>query len=258
MESALVIASSSSSLLPGRAIVVTSTPHALSPQQRLVVDASCQTAGGTYGHECSVEEVIDECSVVVFFSDYQDFAWDNSSCLHMLTPATKIYRICSDFSCCDNVVVVFEKNTPSGASRPKFKLFPGRPSSTLQAAFLTRHSCCSGDLGLVWAEVEDHWAVMLGNEYLNYEIEAMTLFRNQDREQLFLQELNWLKTVGQTRRNPYRHPFEPFICPADDLRQRTQRSSLQRQVLSHFHDFQLKFCLLPSKENEGVNLSVVW
>jgi hypothetical protein len=258
MQSALVIASSSSDALPGRAVVVTSTPHHLSQLQSLVVDSACQGPGATYGHDCSVEQVIDERTFVILFSDYQDLAWDNSSCLHMLSPATKIYSICSDFSCCDNVLVVFDKSTPSGANRPKFKLFPGRPSSTLQAAFLTRHSCCSGDLGLVWAEVEDNWAVMLGNEYLNYEIDTLTLFRNQDREQEFLQEVNWLKTVGRARRNPYRPPFESFICAADDERQRAQRSSLQRQVLSHFHDFQSKFCLLPSKENDGVNLSVVW
>jgi hypothetical protein len=258
MQSALVVASSSSHALPGRAVVVTSTPHNFSQDQRLVVDAACRGPGATYGHDCSVEQVVDERAFVIVFSDYQDLAWDNSSCLHMLSPATKIYRICSDFSCCDNVLVVFENDASSGANRPKFKLFPGRPSSGLQSAFLTRQSCCSGDLGLVWAEVEDNWAVMLGNEYPNYEIDTLTLFRNQDREQLFLHEVNWLKTVGQARRNPYRHPFEAFMCPDDDERQRVQRSAQQRQVLSHFHDFQSKFCLLPLKENDGVNLSVVW
>jgi hypothetical protein len=258
LRSTLVVASSAESDSFRRVVVVTASPHELSVLQPLVVDAACHV-DFPYGHNCIVQEIIDKCRFIIEFCDEsgQD-AWETSSCLRLISPGTKIFRALPEFSCSDNCVVVFEKEASAQIRRPRFTMFPGRPGSSMQVAFLTPQACSRDDVGSVWSEVEDHWAVMLGDEYHNYEIDGVTLFRNQKREQRFLQELQWLSTTGQARPNPYKHPYTSFRSDCDNDAQRALRSCMQRQVLGHFHDFQSKFCLLPSKENDGVNLSVVW
>ena len=259
----LVVASSVASQAGANAhsetVVTVTTPHGLSERQPLVVDFKNKSDVGEYGHGAVVSQIVDDYTFIIEPETQAGVGladWDTSHRVHV-KPGTKLYTVRPSFSFADNVIVVFDKVHMEN-DRPNFVVFPGCPSG-FEVAFLTQQ-CCSGSdkLGGVWTEVEDNWAVMLGNEYQNYEIDSVILFRQRARDQQFLEEVNWLKTVGQARPNPYKHPYESFNCPADNAVQRVQRSSLQHQVLKHFHDFSSKFCLLPALENEGLNLSVVW
>ena len=94
---------------------------------------------------------------------------------------------------------------------------------------------------------------MLGTEFQNYEITGMTLFRCEERERLFLNEVKSLKDVAPRR------PPPDFSCPVDvSDAQKSERAALQLQVMGHFSDFSQKFSLLPAADNTDVNLSVAW
>jgi hypothetical protein len=94
---------------------------------------------------------------------------------------------------------------------------------------------------------------MLGNEFCNYEITAITLFRCEERERLFMRELSYLKRVA-----PHRPPPD-FTCATDRSgAEKAQRAALQQQVMGHFNDFSQKFSLLPTAESKDVNLCVAW
>jgi len=104
-----------------------------------------------------------------------------------------------------------------------------------------------------WRDVEDNWAIMLGNEFRNYEITGMTLFRCEERERLFLAKVKLLESIAQQRPRP------DFSCSIDvSDAQKAEQTTLQQQVMGHFSDFSQKFSLLPSAENTDVNLSVAW
>jgi hypothetical protein len=252
--SPLIIAQEAITIDQHRAVLKTTLPHGVSPNQSLVIDTSLTLEHAAYGFGVVVCEVIDDFRFCVAFDGViSDFDWEGTSFSQLVHLGTKLYPLRPHFTVADNVIVVFDKQ-----SKPRFTLFPGSPDADMKVAFLTQQNCCSGKLGTVWSEVEDHWAVMLGNEYQNYEIDSLILFRNQTREQQFLREVDWLKTTGQARPNPYKFPYEAFSCASDNGEQKALRSMLQRQVLSHFHDFQTKFCLRSGRDNDGTNLSVVW
>jgi hypothetical protein len=104
-----------------------------------------------------------------------------------------------------------------------------------------------------WRDVEDNWAIMLGNEFRNYEITGITLFRCEERERLFLDEVNYLKRISSHRSLP------DFSCKIDKSEsERAQRTALQQQIMGHFSDFSQKFSLLPNAESKDVNLCVAW
>jgi hypothetical protein len=159
--------------------------------------------------------------------------------------------VCARFTPLDNVLVVYKR--PKAASRVKFDVFPGS-SNGLRVMRLVPSDCSrSAQAAACWRDVEDNWAIMLGNEFCNYEITGITLFRCEERERLFLDEVNHLKRVS-----PHR-PHPDFSCGTDKSdAEKEQRSALQRQVMAHFGDFSQKFSLLPNAESKDVNLCVAW
>lgn len=149
------------------------------------------------------------------------------------------------FSVSDRVSVVLKQ-------RPPFALFPG-VTAQVHTLRLEPSDCSRSAEAACWRDVEDNWAIMLGNEFRNYEITDMTLFRCEDRERLFLAEVNRLTSIAPQR------PHPDFSSPIDvGDAQKAEREALQQQVMRHFNDFSQKFSLLPSAENTDVNLSVAW
>ena len=93
--------------------------------------------------------------------------------------------------------------------------------------------------------MEDNWSIMLGNEAKNYEITAVTLFRNEERERMFVKEVQGLA-------EGVRH------ATVDERAGDSSDLPLKRQVMGHFKEFSQKFSLLPPGENHGINLAVAW
>jgi hypothetical protein len=149
------------------------------------------------------------------------------------------------FSVSDRVSVVLKQ-------RPPFALFPG-VTAQVHTLHLEPSDCSRSAEAACWRDVEDNWAIMLGNEFRNYEITGMTLFRCEDRERLFVSEVSRLTSIAPQR------PHPDFSSPIDVVDTRkAKREALQQQVMGHFNDFSQKFSLLPSAENTDVNLSVAW
>jgi hypothetical protein len=79
------------------------------------------------------------------------------------------------------------------------------------------------------------------------------MFRCDERERLFLNEVNHLKRIS-----PHR-PHPDYSCTTDKSdAEQGHRSTLQQQVMGHFSDFSQKFSLLPNAESKDVNLCVAW
>jgi hypothetical protein len=155
------------------------------------------------------------------------------------------------FTASDNVLVVYKRATPSDKRAP-FDVFPGT-LNPLRVARLVPSDCSRSAEAACWRDVEDNWAIMLGNEFRNYEITGMTMFQCEERERLFLAQVKQLESIAQQRPRP------DFSCSIDvSDAQKTERTTLQQQVMGHFSDFSQKFSLLPSAENTDVNLSVAW
>lgn len=96
----------------------------------------------------------------------------------------------------DWVLVVYD--IEPGKKKSPFFIMAGN-SDNLQVLHLMHHECMAHeDEGACWREVEDNWSIMLGNESKNYEITAITLFRNDERERLFLQEVEALAEKPHT------------------------------------------------------------
>jgi hypothetical protein len=81
----------------------------------------------------------------------------------------------------------------------------------------------------------------------------MTLFRNEERERIFLNEVKRLECSAPLRASP---DFGCYYDASNELK--AERAALQKQVLAHFNEFSQKFSLLPQVENKDVNLSVAW
>jgi GTPase SAR1 family protein len=151
------------------------------------------------------------------------------------------------FSVLDQVSVVLKQ-------RPPFTVFPG-VSNEVDILQLRPGDCNRSDEAACWRDVEDNWAIMLGHEFQNYEITGMTLFRCEERERLFLKEVEHLEMIAPLR------PAQPdFSCAKLDSseKQSQQREELQQQVMGHFGDFSQKFSLLPAADNKDVNVCVAW
>jgi len=90
----------------------------------------------------------------------------------------------------------------------KFDLFPGKSNPTdgskaLELVQLSSADCSGNDaVAACWRDVENHWEVMLGTEFKNYEISRITMFRNKVRERVFYQELQGLKDRAASRSGP--------------------------------------------------------
>ena len=135
--------------------------------------------------------------------------------------------------------------TEVSSCKPMFDLFPG-VSNTLHIARLVPNDCSRSAEAACWRDVEDNWAIMLGTEFQNYEITGMTIFRCEERERLFLNEVKHLESIALHR------PVSDFGLGD------SEQAKLQQQVLGHFNDFSQKFSVLPNQENKDVNLSVAW
>jgi hypothetical protein len=153
-----------------------------------------------------------------------------------------------------------------GHSRPAFSIFAGN-SECLQVLPLTHERCNTHqDEAACWREVEDNWNIMLGKESKHYEITAVTLFRNVEREELFLREVEALSCVA---RDTVVYDGGAGVKSEDaHIKRQVTRVKLclwlcchrhhGLQVMGHFKEFSQKFSLLPPSENKDVNLCVAW
>lgn len=98
------------------------------------------------------------------------------------------------FSSLDNVLVVFERGPDDKPHKPPpFILFAGSRNN-LRLCRLTSNNCSSNiTAACCWSELQDHFEVVMGPEFQNYEITALTLYRNDERAHKFLRHMNSLK-----------------------------------------------------------------
>ncbi len=141
-------------------------------------------------------------------------------------------------------------------------------SERFQVLPLTHDVCIAHpDEAACWREVEDNWNIVLGNDSKNYEITGVTLFRNIERERMFVEELDALATASRDASligsSNDANPLE-----IDALKQQVARpefclatsffTAYALQVMGHFQEFSQKFSLLPASENKDLNLCVAW
>jgi hypothetical protein len=164
-----------------------------------------------------------------------------------LARGASIVPMLESFSFSEEVSIVLKQ-------RPPFTVFPG-VTNEVDILQLRPSDCNRSDEAACWRDVEDNWAIMLGHEFQNYEITGMTLFRCEEREQLFLKAVEHLEMIAPSR------PAQPdFSCAKLDSseKQSKERLELQQQVMGHFGDFSQKFSLLPAADNKDVNVCVAW
>ena len=227
-----------------KGVVTTKQAHSLGVDDQVLLSVRFDANGSAVeGVRCKVSEVINDDRLVLARVDPAGAAE------LPLAPDVTIIPMCSSFSAIDNVLVVYKRIKPDGTA--PFALFPGE-TNALRILRLQPSDCSGSNVAACWREVEDNWAIMLGNDVQNYEITGMTLFRCEEREKLFLQEVEQLESIRRRR------PPPDFSCALDDEKQKTERAVLQQQVMGHFSDFSQKFSLLPVAENTDVNLSVAW
>jgi GTPase SAR1 family protein len=227
-----------------KGVVTTKQAHSLRVDDQVLLSVRFDANGSAVeGVHCKVSEVINDDQLVLARVDPAGAA------ALPLAPDVTIMPMCSSFSAIDNVLVVYKRINPDGTA--PFALFPGE-TNALHILRLQPSDCSGSNEAACWREVEDNWAIMLGHEFQNYEITGMTLFRCEEREKLFLQEVEQLESIR------WRRPPPDFSCALDDEKQKTERAVLQQQVMGHFSDFSQKFSLLPVAENTDVNLSVAW
>ncbi len=101
------------------------------------------------------------------------------------TPSTK------SFCCLDNVLVIFEKSDDD--KKNHFVLFPGKRHDLRMCRLTPAYCNINTQAARCWSELQDYFAVVMGPEFLNYEITALTVFRNDDRAHAFVQQMDRLK-----------------------------------------------------------------
>ncbi len=234
-----------SSALASSGAVTTKHPHCLSCGDEVLLSVAVDSDGvKVEGVPCVVTEVVKDDQLILTRKQ------PGCAAPLPLTANVSIMPLCARFTPLDNVLVVYKR--PNAASK-KFDVFPGS-SNGLRVLRLFPSDCSrSARAAACWRDVEDNWAIMLGNEFCNYEITGITMFRCDERERLFLDEVNHLKRIS-----PHR-PHADYSCAADNCdAEKEQRSALQQQVMGHFGDFSQKFSLLPNAESKDVNLCVAW
>ena len=97
----------------------------------------------------------------------------------------------SSFCCSDNVLVIFEK---CGEDKNNvFKVFAGTRKN-LRLCRLTPSTCsASVHAACCWSELQDYFAIVMGPEFHNYEITALTLFRNDERARAFMEQMRGMQ-----------------------------------------------------------------
>jgi GTPase SAR1 family protein len=107
------------------------------------------------------------------------------------------------FSCTDSVVVIFEKQCVE--SRSSYILFPGE-SHDLLTCHLTPAVCnASTDAACCWSELQDYFSVVMGPEFQNYEITAMTLFHNEERARAFMRQVAGMQKRQRSAVPPWKN-----------------------------------------------------
>jgi hypothetical protein len=97
----------------------------------------------------------------------------------------------TSFSCSDNILVIFEKS--AGDKKNEFKIFAGSRNN-LRVCRLTPATCSSSPhAACCWSELQDYFAIVMGPEFQNYEITALTLFRNDERARAFMQQMSGMQ-----------------------------------------------------------------
>jgi hypothetical protein len=224
--------------------VITKQPHQLRRGDQVMLSVPVDSDDlKVDGIICAVADVVKEDQLVLVRT--------HSTALLPLAAGGAIMPVRASFTPLDNVLVVYKRVDAADRKAP-YDVFPGS-SNDLRILRLVPGDCARSAEAACWRDVEDNWAIMLGNEFCNYEITAMTLFRCEERERLFMRELSYLKRVA-----PHRAPPD-FTCATDRSGyKRSQRAALQQQVMGHFNDFSQKFSLLPTAESKDVNLCVAW
>ena len=234
-----------SSAVTSSGSVTNKRPHCLSCGDVVLLSVAVDSDGTKVeGVLCVVTQVVKDDGLIL--------TRKQPGCAAQLPLAANvsIMPVRARFTPLDNVLVVYKR---PNAAKKKFDVFPG-PSNGLSVLRLFPSDCSrSAQAAKCWRDVEDNWAIMLGNEFRNYEITSVTLFRCEERERLFLDEVNHLKRIAPLR------PHPDFSCAMDKSgAEKEQRSALQQQVMAHFSDFSQKFSLLPNAESKDVNLCVAW
>ena len=108
----------------------------------------------------------------------------------------------SSFSCCDNVLVIYEKR--GNDKRNQFTLFPGNRNNLRLCRLTAAARGSSREAAECWSELQDYFAIVLGPEFQNYEITALTLYRNDERADAFMRQMRGM----QQRRRKGLPPWE--------------------------------------------------
>jgi hypothetical protein len=95
------------------------------------------------------------------------------------------------FSFLDNVLVVFEKF--ASERRHQFVVFPGKRHDLLLCRLTPAYCSTNSHAACCWSELQDYFAIVMGPEFQNYEITALTVFRNDDRALAFMQQMHRMK-----------------------------------------------------------------
>lgn len=226
--------------------VTTKHPHCLSCGDEVLLSVAVDSDGAKVeGVLCVVTNVVKDDQLIL--------TRKQKGCAAQLPLAANvsIMPVRARFTPSDNVLVVYKR--PNAATKQKFNVFPGSSNSLRILRLLPSDCSRSARAAACWRDVKDNWDIMLGNEFRNYEITCITLFRCDERERLFLDEVNHLKRISLHRSNP------DFSCATDKSdAEKELRSALQQQVMGHFSDFSQKFSLLPNAESKDVNLCVAW
>jgi hypothetical protein len=94
----------------------------------------------------------------------------------------------NSFSCMDNVLVIFEKF--ASEKKPQFVLFPGKRHDLHLCRLTPAYCSINTQAACCWSELQDYFAIVMGPEFQNYEITALTVFRNDDRAHAFVQQMH--------------------------------------------------------------------
>jgi hypothetical protein len=95
------------------------------------------------------------------------------------------------FCCLDNVLVIFEKSDDD--RKNQFVIFSGKRHDLRMCRLTPAYCNINTQAARCWSELQDYFAVVMGHEFLNYEITALTLFRNDERARAFVQQMDILK-----------------------------------------------------------------
>jgi hypothetical protein len=224
----------------GMLSVTSATPHQLTTGSLVLLSASANDGGGVL---CRVAAVVSD--IVLNLVRAENANHQPPRCV-----GASLLPCESSFGPNDNVLVMYKEQV---GKKAKFDLFPGR-SEGLELAEFTPADCGTSAVAACWRDIQNHWELMLGTEFKNYEMTRVTMFRNRSREQLFFRELHTLEASAASRSCEAEWPVVADTTSVE----KEKRRQLQAQTMGHFNEFSEKFGLLPKHENKDVNFSIAW